>query len=123
MHHTAKNMKTDAGERVVICTVLCLNSQLYVPGIVATQQLQRRPLWSSRPTSGFCRHASNLICTCTMYLMDSQCNRHFTYLVTIIYLEVSEKFTALNNTGFKSSYSSGKSISASHTPARMFRQI
>lgn len=37
--------------------------------------LQRRPLWSSRPTSGFCGHASNLICTCTKRLMHSQCNR------------------------------------------------
>lgn len=40
-----------------------------------------------------------------------------------IYLEVSEKFTAMNNTGFKSSYSSGKAISASHMLAIMFRQM
>lgn len=40
-----------------------------------------------------------------------------------VYLEVSEKLTALKNTGFKSSYSSGKSTSASHMPDRMFRQM
>lgn len=54
--------------------------------------------------------------------MHSQCNRKFAFVITI-YLEVSEKFTVVNNTGFKSSYSSGKGISASHMPAIMFRQM
>lgn len=38
VHHTAQNMKADAGERVMVCTVPHLNSQLYVPWIVATQK-------------------------------------------------------------------------------------
>lgn len=36
VHHTAQNMKTDALERVMVCTVPRLNSKLYVLGIVAT---------------------------------------------------------------------------------------
>lgn len=80
MHHTAQNMKADSGERVVVCTVPYLNSELYAPrdcgrSIVKGHVLQSRPLWSSRPTSGFCGYASNLICTCTICLMHSQCNR------------------------------------------------
>lgn len=52
--------------------------------------------------------------------MHPQSNRQVAFVITI-YLEVPEKITALNsgNTGYKSSCSFGKSISASHVSARL----